>query len=94
MTTTSLKLSPRLKARAAAAAKRRGITTHAFLVEAISAAATAAEQRARFVAEARTARAALRKGGEGYDVADVHAHLRARAAGAPSRRPRAKPWRG
>ncbi len=94
MATTSLKLPDRLKARAAAVAKRRGISTHAFLVEAIDLAATAAEQRARFVAEARAARSAMHKSGVGFDAGGVHAHLRKRVAGKASRRPRAKAWRG
>ena len=45
MSTTSLKLPDDLKERAAAAAKIQGITPHAFMVEAIRMAATAAENR-------------------------------------------------
>jgi predicted transcriptional regulator len=94
MATTSLKLPDGLKARATAVAKRRGISTHAFLVEAINLAATAAEQRARFVADARAARATMLKSGSGFDADEVHAHLLKRVARKPSRKPRTKSWRG
>ena len=89
MPTTSLKLSDDLKAKAAAAARRQGVTPHAFMVE-----ASAAEQRARFVAEAQAARKAALKSGEGYAADAVHAYMRARAAGKPARPPKAVPWRG
>ena len=94
MTTTSLKLPDELKARAVAAAQGRGVTPHAFMVEAIAAATAVVEQRADFVAEALAARTELLDGGRGYDADDVHAWLRARAAGQPARKPRPKPWRG
>lgn len=94
MATTSLKLPDEIKQRVAAAAKSQGITTHAFMVEAIKLAATAAEQRARFVADAQAARKALLKGGQGFDPDEVHAYLRARAGGKKASPPRAKAWRG
>jgi predicted transcriptional regulator len=93
MSTTSLKLPDDVKKRAAAAAKRRGVTPHAFMVEAIRSAATAAERRAEFVSEAVAARKATRRTGTGYRAADVHAYMRARARGEPAPKPRAKPWR-
>lgn len=94
MTTTSLKLPTELKARAAAAAQERGITPHAFMVEAIAAATAVAEQRAAFVADALAARAGMLDSGRGYDADEVHAWLRARAAGQSARKPRPKAWRG
>ena len=94
MTTTSLKLPDELKARAAAVAQDRGVTPHAFMVEAIATATAAAEQRATFVAEALAADAQMLESGKGFDVDDVHAWLRARAAGKSARKPRAKSWRG
>jgi predicted DNA-binding protein len=93
MSTTSLKLPDELKERAAAAAKRQGITTHAFMIEAIRTAATAAEDRARFIAEAKAAEKEMLKSGEGFDADEVHAYIRTRAAGQPATRPKAKPWR-
>jgi hypothetical protein len=93
MATTSLKLPEDVKERAAAAAKRRGVTTHAFMVDAIRLAASAAERRAGFVAEAVTARKALKKSGVGYRASDVHAYLGRRIHGEAARKPKAKPWR-
>jgi len=83
-----------LKARAAAAAERLGITTHAFMVEAIRMAATAAEERARFVAEAQAARKQALKTGQGFDADEVHAYLRRRVAGKAALKPKSRPWRG
>ena len=47
MVTTSLKLSDELKQRAIAAAEKKGVSPHAFMVQAIERAATAAESRAQ-----------------------------------------------
>jgi predicted transcriptional regulator len=94
MSTTSLKLPDDLKERAVAAARSQGLTTHAFMVEAIRQAATASEQRSRFIAEAEAARKAMLKSGKGYDASEVHAYLRDRIAGKAKNRPKAKLWRG
>jgi predicted transcriptional regulator len=93
MSTTSLKLPDSLKQRAAAAAKARGVSPHAFMVEAIERAATLAEQRDRFVEEARSAREAMVASGEGYDADEVHAYLAARVAGRKPARPKPRSWR-
>ena len=93
MSTTSLKLPDDVKYRAAVAAKRRGVTPHAFMLEAIRSAVSAAEQRAEFVSEAVSARKAMRKSGTGYRASDVHAYVRARSRGESARKPKAKPWR-
>lgn len=93
MSTTSLKLPDDVKHRAAVAAKRRGVTPHAFMVEAIRSAASAAEQRAEFVSQAVSARKAMKKSGAGYRAADVHAYLRTRVRGEAASKPKAKPWR-
>lgn len=93
MPTTSLKLSEDLKQLAAVAARQQGVTPHAFMVEAIRVAATNAERRTQFVADAVTARKQALRTGQGYAAADVHAHLRARAQGKAGGKPRAKAWR-
>jgi len=93
MSTTSLKLPDDVKARAVAAAKRRGVTPHAFMVEAIRSAASAAERRAEFVSAALSARKAMRKTGTGYRATDIGSYLRARARGQTAPKPKAKPWR-
>ena len=94
MATTSLKLPDELKQRAIAAAQKQGVSPHAFMVNAIDSAATAAEQRAGFLAEATAAREEMLKTGKGYGADQVHAYLQARIAGKKSPKPRAKSWRG
>jgi predicted transcriptional regulator len=94
MSTTSLKVPDELKTRLVAAARRQGVTTHAFMVEAIRSATAAAEDRARFMAEAQAARKQALASGTGFAADEVHAYIRARVAGKAARRPKAKPWRG
>src|SRR3546814_4371007 len=63
VSTTSLKLPEDVKQLAAAAAKQQGVTPHAFMVDAIRAAATNAERRAQFVADAVASRTEAVKSG-------------------------------
>lgn len=93
MSTTSLKLPDELKARAASAAQELGLSTHAFMIDAIRQAAEAVEQRSLFVAEAQTARAEMLQSGLGYDASDVRSYLRQRLSDKQSAKPAAKPWR-
>ncbi len=93
MSTTSLKIPDDLKQLAAGAARRDGVSTHAFMVEAIRSAVLAAELRAAFVADAVAARADAFETGLGVDAAAVHDHLRSRARGQPTRKPEAGRWR-
>ena len=93
MSTTSLKLPEDVKQLALAAAKHRGITPHAFMVDAIRVAATAAEQRAEFVSDAVASRAETIKSGKGFAAAEVHAYLQSWAQGKATSRPKAKAWR-
>ncbi|HRE17263.1 MAG TPA: CopG family transcriptional regulator [Rhodocyclaceae bacterium] len=94
MSTTSLKLPDELKQRAVAAAEQQGVSPHAFMVQAIEQAASAAEHRAGFVASAQAARKQMLVTGKGYDAGEVHTYLKARVAGAKPAKPKAKPWRG
>jgi predicted transcriptional regulator len=94
MSTTSLKLPEEIKERAVSAAQKLGISPHAFMVSAIDQATAIAEQRAEFVAAARSARDAMLKTGKGYPANEVHNYLKARAAGKKASRPKAKTWRG
>lgn len=94
MSTTSLKLSDELKQRAVAAAEQKGVSPHAFMVQAIELAATAAERRASFVGEAKAAWEQMLNSGKGYDASEVHAYLKARVAGESVERPKAKSWQG
>lgn len=93
MSTTSLKLPEDLKERAASAAHELGVSTHAFMVEAIRQATEQTEIRARFVDEALSARAEMLESGTGYDSDDVRAYLRKRLQDKDASRPTAKPWR-
>ena len=93
MATTSLKLPDELKARAALAAKARGVTAHAFMLDAIRELTTATEQRARFVADAQAARQQALSTGMGYAADDVHQYLRDKVAGRAAQKPKVKAWR-
>ncbi|MET3105962.1 putative transcriptional regulator [Oxalobacteraceae bacterium GrIS 2.11] len=93
MSTTSLKLSDDLKQRAISAATSQGVSTHAFMVNAIEQAATSAESRANFIADANAAREQMLSTGKGYNSEDVHAYIQARVAGRKATKPRAKSWR-
>jgi len=93
MSTTSLKLSEDLRQRAAAAAAELGISTHAFMVDAIRQAAEAVERRANFVDEALAARAEMLDSGMGHRADDVRAYLRDRLVNSSAKKPAAKLWR-
>jgi hypothetical protein len=92
VTTTPLKLPDDIKSKAVTASKGLGISPHAFMVEAIRKAATAAKQREDFVAEAKAARKSMLKTGTGLDTDEVHAYLRQRVAGKSATVPKAPPW--
>ena len=93
MSTTSLKLPEELKTRAIAAARLRGVTPHAFMVEAIRQTAEATEKRARLVADAVATRGRARKTHKGYAPEDVREYVMARIAGKKPRKPKMKSWR-
>ena len=92
MTTTSLKLSDELKQRAVAAAEKKGVSPHAFMVQAIEQAAASAERRASFVSEAQAAREQMLSTGKGFEASEVHAYLKARISGNKSSKPKARSW--
>jgi predicted transcriptional regulator len=93
MSTTSLKLPDELKARAVSAARLRGVSPHAFMVEAIRETAEATEKRARLIAEAAGVRDRARKSHRGYAADDVHNYIRALIDGKRPRKPKMKTWR-
>ncbi|MBU3626800.1 hypothetical protein ICN48_11220 [Polynucleobacter sp. JS-Safj-400b-B2] len=84
MSTTSLKLTAEIKLRAANAAKDLGITTHAFMVEAIKQASINAELRRSFIEDANNARNEVLQDGKVHDADQVFKHLKARIAGKKS----------
>ena len=93
MPSTTLKLSPALKARVASVVDGTGKSPHAFMVQAIEEETRRAELRKQFVADALTAREDFRRTGNAYALEDVRSYYAARAAGKPARRPRLKRWR-
>lgn len=93
MSTTSLKLPEELKQRAATAAQELGISTHAFMVDAIRQAADAVEQRSQFVAQSVAARAEMLQSGLGHDADEVRDYLRQRISDKHAPRPSGKQWR-
>ncbi|WP_216153775.1 hypothetical protein [Polynucleobacter sp. JS-Safj-400b-B2] len=84
ISTTSLKLTAEIKLRAANAAKDLGITTHAFMVEAIKQASINAELRRSFIEDANNARNEVLQDGKVHDADQVFKHLKARIAGKKS----------
>ncbi|MEA9604054.1 MULTISPECIES: hypothetical protein [unclassified Polynucleobacter] len=84
VSTTSLKLTDEIKLQAANAAKDLGITTHAFMVEAIKQASINAELRRSFIEDANNARKEALQEGKVHDAEKVFKHLKARIAGKKS----------
>ena len=93
MTTTSLKLPARVKARVNAAAKRKGVSPHAFMVDAIALVTRAADDRSRFIAAAIDSYKTTKETGLAYAEEDVRAYILARTKGKTLPRPKLKPWR-
>lgn len=93
MSTTSLKLPEALKNRIASAAKAKGTSPHAFMLDAVERMTVAAERRAAFVDEAMAARNDMLLSGTGYPADDVHAYLEDRLRGEGVSRPKAVSWR-
>ena len=84
VSTTSLKLTDEIKLQAANAAKDLGITTHAFMVEAIKQASINAELRRSFIEDANNSRKEVLQEGKVHDAEKVFKHLKARIAGKKS----------
>ena len=90
---TTLKLPPDLKDRIAKVVEGTGQTAHAFMVDAIRAQTERAERRREFTAAALAARDEFARTGTGYAMEDVHAYVKARAAGKKAPKPKLKRWR-
>lgn len=89
--TTTLKISDKLKARIARIAEQTGRSAHAVMLEALEREVTRAERVREFVREALAADAAVEAGAAVYRAEDVHAWIERLAKGRKSPRPR--PWR-
>ncbi len=90
MSTTTIRLPDKLKARVAAAAKRAGTTAHNFILEAIAEKADEAEQRSDFHAAAEQRYAGIVASGEAIPWTAMRAYLENRLAGKKPRRPAPK----
>ena len=90
-TTTTLKLSPKLKARVAALARETGRSAHKVMIEAIQERLDHEERMRAFVEEALAADRDIERTGEVYPARDVHAWIDRLARGKRIARP--KPWR-
>ncbi|MEW6165406.1 MAG: hypothetical protein AB1642_10125 [Pseudomonadota bacterium] len=73
--------------------QKDGASPHAFMVSAIEQAALAAEQRLRFIAEAKLAKEEMIDTGRGLDADEVHAYLKAKLAEKKVAKPKPRSWR-
>ena len=89
--TTTIRLSPKLRARIQALARQSGRSAHSFIVEAVERHADYEEQLRRLVKDAVEADAEIERTGEVYRAEDVHQWMDRLARGQATARP--KPWR-
>lgn len=90
MSTTTIRLESRLKARLAAAARRAGKTPHAFILDAIAATVDEADQADEMHRVADERWAGFLATGETVSLDDAEAYLRVRARNPNARKPRAR----
>lgn len=90
MSTTTIRLSPELKSRVAAAAERAGTTPHGFILEAIAEKADREERRADFLDAAERRYARIVASGKTIPWKKMRAYLEARVAGKTVARPLAR----
>lgn len=90
MSTTTVRLPPRLKARVAAAARRAGTSAHSFILDAIAEKTDDAERRSDFhrLADERYAR--IVASGNTIAWSEMREYLEKRLAGRKARRPAAR----
>jgi predicted transcriptional regulator len=90
MSTTTIRLPEELKARVAAAAKRSGTSTHAFILEAIAEKAEHEDLRADFDAVAEDRYARIVASGETIPWQEMRVYLEKRLSGIVVNRPVAR----
>jgi predicted transcriptional regulator len=90
MPTTTIRLPEDLKTRVASAAKHAGITTHAFILEAIAERTAQEERRTEFDAEAEARYARIVASGKTISWNEMRHYLEARIAGKAVKRPSAR----
>ncbi len=87
MSTTTIRLSEKLKTRVARAAGHAGKTAHSFILEAIAEKTENAESRESFHAEAEKRFAEILRTKKSIPWTEMRAHLEKRLAGKNHRRP-------
>lgn len=90
MSTTTIRLPEKMKARVAAAAKRSGTTTHAFILDAIAEKAEQEDLRATFDADAEDRYAQIVATGKTIPWQEMRGYLEERLAGKEVKRPVAR----
>ncbi len=93
MVTTSLKLPDAIKQRVVNSARELSLSPHAFMVQAIEQAVTAAELQAAFLADAKNSHDQTLTTGRGYEAEEVHRYVLARIGDQTAARPRKTHWR-
>lgn len=88
--TTTLKLPEELKARIVSAAEAAGKSSHAYMIDALTAHALLDERRRAFVASAFIAEQEVAEYGLVYDADEVFSFIQAKLDGKTSKRPKAK----
>lgn len=91
MSTTTLKISDKLKARIARLAKTTRRSAHSLMIEALEREVAREERLQEFVREASAADVAIDAGAHVFRAEDVHTWLERLATKPKSARP--KPWR-
>jgi len=89
--TTTLKLSRKLKSRIVRLARQSGRTPHSFMLSALEREVSREERMREFVRAAIASDAAVEAGGAVYRAEDVHAWMERLAKG--EKPPRPAPWR-
>lgn len=90
MPTVSVKLAEKTKLRLNRLASRKGVTSHALMVDAIESALSSAEHHGAFVAEALRSRKQTVASGQVIDGAAFSDYLKAKARGLKAVRPKAR----
>lgn len=90
MSTTTIRLPPKLRSRLHSLARQSGRSAHSLIIEAVERHAAYAEQMRSLVKEAMAADAGIERTGEVYRAEDVHAWMGRLAKGETPARP--KPW--
>ena len=90
MPTVSVKLAEETKLRLNRLAASKGVTSHAFMVDAIESALSSAENHGAFVADALRSRKRVVASGQVIDGAAFGDYLKAKARGLKAVRPKAR----